>query len=251
MELESAQYWHGTSASSAVCIAVEGFRLLDPQLRIWGRGALGNGIYVTKSLDEALSFGSLQGDSDSTFLLRLRLQAGTRIARFEDGNGIDLDALRRNFGHEILGRDFGKAIPSNKKLKPRELFAILAQLDRKREFDGPAIAHARRWLRRLGYDACGHNKNDLGVAVFDPLRLSLESILVENERGAWVEAPPQQLLAEARKDLEACMRDIQRQLERLASLRKNERSGLHLTELELNELSKRHTLITKFAAQHP
>ena len=250
MDLESSEYWHGTSASSAVCIAIEGFRLLDAELRVWGRGALGNGIYVTKSLEEALSFGSLQGDSDSTFLLRVRLQAGTRIARIEDGNDVDLDALRRNFGHEILGRDFGKAIPSNKKLKPRELFAILAQLVRRRELYGPAVAHTRRWLRRLGYAACGHRDNDLGIAVFDPLRLSLESILVENQSGAWVEAPPKQLIAAATTDLEACTRDIEQQLKTLASRHKSERDGLQRTGLELHELEKRYSLLAEFTAQH-
>ena len=50
---------------------MEGFRLLDPDTRIWGRGALGDGIYVTKAIDEAESFGSLQAGAMS--LLRIEL----------------------------------------------------------------------------------------------------------------------------------------------------------------------------------
>jgi hypothetical protein len=49
-------FYHGTSALAALCISIDGFRLLSERLRHWAEGALGNGIYVTASLETAAFF---------------------------------------------------------------------------------------------------------------------------------------------------------------------------------------------------
>ncbi len=53
--LDGRTFFHGTSASSAVCISIEGLRILDRHNRSWS-GHLGCGIYLTRNLEMAVGF---------------------------------------------------------------------------------------------------------------------------------------------------------------------------------------------------
>ncbi len=88
--------FHGTSALAAVCISVDGFRLLNNILRRFGNGSLGNGIYVTASLEQAAWY-------SRGYIFEVRLAPGTRIL-WLDGHYDPrvIDSLRREFGKELL-----------------------------------------------------------------------------------------------------------------------------------------------------
>ncbi len=175
-DLDDRNYYHGTSPSSAICISEEGFRILDRKVRFWS-GALGTGIYITRNLKESLEFGGLQS-KNNTYVLQLELTRGSKIARLDDQvNQQVIDSLRREFGREVLGPGFARAIPKNKHLKPRELFALMGYFHKTDVlFEDTTLRHVRRWLLRLGYHGYGHTHNDLGIMLFDPSRLILRDI---------------------------------------------------------------------------
>ena len=211
-QLDGRHYFHGTSASSAVCIAVEGFQLLERRLRFW-RGALGTGIYVTRNLKEALSLGDVQSFTH-TYVLLVEFTPGTRIARLNDQpDQRVLKSLRREFGQEILGYGFAQAIPPNKRLRPRELFALLGHLQRSNGLDEETtLRQVRRWLLRLHYHGYGHTENDLGIMLFDPSRLLLRDVkrlprwAVDRypaplDRSALLAATPDDIATEAEAEL--------------------------------------------------
>jgi hypothetical protein len=52
--LHGREFLHGTSASAAVCIAVEGFCVRDEAHHKWIGRLLGRGLYLTKELSVAL-----------------------------------------------------------------------------------------------------------------------------------------------------------------------------------------------------
>ena len=160
--LDGRTYYHGTSPSSAICISIEGFRLLDERVRNWD-GLLGIGIYVTRNLGQSLWFGEIS-NLQHPYVLLVELAPGTKIARLDDSpEPRMLDSLRREFGHEILGPDFVRAIPKNKHLQPRELFALMGHLAAKDQlYELKTLRHVRRWLQRLGYHGFGHTQKRLG-----------------------------------------------------------------------------------------
>ena len=191
-------YLHGTSAISSICIWQEGFRVLDEKLRRWKKGCLGEGIYVTKNLNQASLFGYMHA-SDTPYFLDVELTAGTKIARIEEEPDKKMiDSLRREFGNQILTKQFSKAIPKNKHLKPMELFALISHFEKNQLFVSDGVEkQVKRWMIRLGYHGYGHLSNDLGVVLFDPARLQLNDIkdeqtakscLVEPMRGSLIRA---------------------------------------------------------------
>lgn len=226
-------FLHGTTALAAVQIAVEGFRLLPVGLRFWGRGALGPGIYLTRSLPWAAEFMRDFGETGGGAVLRVALAPGTRVlwAAPEHDPRV-IDSLRREFGAGILKPDFPKAIPRNKHLRTRELIHLFSYLV-KRAADGPflcsfQVTGLRDVLRRAGYAGFGVLDGDLGLVVFDPARL--RPLSFHRFRGSFarrhtregrlrftgdpklVEAEPAKLLAMARAQLEEKARDRQEAL---------------------------------------
>jgi len=176
LSLTGRTFFLGTPAASAICISQEGFRILDEDVRSWGVGYLGNGIYVTRNLKEALYFAAVQSP-DHDYVLKVEFTRGTRIARLEDASDPGLlDSLRREFGKEILSSEFAKAVPHNKHLKPRELFALMGYFAESPRLFDQAQRNIRRWLRRLSYHGYGNPFNDLGTVLFDPSRLELRCI---------------------------------------------------------------------------
>ncbi len=162
----SERYYHGTTALSAVCIEVEGFRLLDERVRHWGRGYLGHGIYLSRSLPTARWF-RLEGP----YVLEVALGPGTKVLRVEGSyDPRRIRSLRREFGRGILSPDFEKAIPRNKELRPRELIDLvnwLYQSDRRRDRHGfyEGLRAIRRSVRRTGYSAFGDREGDVGMVL--------------------------------------------------------------------------------------
>src|SRR4051794_22948762 len=110
-ESSTQKYFHGAGALQALNIIDQGFSLPAFSRRL-GQFMLGRGVYVTARIDVAERFGDV--------LVAARLAPGTRIlwldGRYEQRV---VDALRREFGSEILDDDFAKALPSNKRLTRR------------------------------------------------------------------------------------------------------------------------------------
>lgn len=180
-------FYHGTSALAAMCISVDGFRLLSEQLRQWGEGALGNGIYVTAALETANYFASASSLNHHKYILRVRLAPGTRILRL-DGNYDQnvINYLVREFGRELLGPKFDRAIPANKHLRRVELINLANYLWQRGQADKPrgigawagleSLGPLRRTLIHNKYDGLGCTESDIGVAVFNPSRLLAEGV---------------------------------------------------------------------------
>ena len=184
-------YYHGTSALAAVCISVNGFRLLPTSLRKWGAGALGGGIYITSLLATAAFFAESCGQRDNQdsrcYVLRVRMSPGTRIMRLEGHYDLRvIDYLGREFGREIFSPHFDRAIPVNKHLSRTELIHLMNYLwvrgeDGKRrgiaswsglEGQGPL----RRYLMKHKYDGMGCVETDIGVVVFNPSTLLADGV---------------------------------------------------------------------------
>jgi hypothetical protein len=190
-EPSTTRYYHGTSALAAVCISVDGFRLLSTSLRHWGEGALGNGIYVTAVMDTASFFAELGELTDRKgsrrYVVQVRMTPGTRIMRLDGQYDVRIiDYLGREFGKELFSPRFDRAIPANKHLSRIELINLANYLwnrggDGKRggisawsglEDQGPL----RRYLMRHKYDGVGCIKSDIGVVVFNPSRLLADGV---------------------------------------------------------------------------
>jgi hypothetical protein len=200
----SAPFLHGTSPLAAVCILIDGFRLLPIVLRPWYLGLLGHGVYITASLWQAAWF-------SRGYIFRVHLAPGTRILRL-DGQYDPrvIDSLRREFGKDVLGAAFDKAIPSNKHLRRVEVINLLNyhwahyDLDAKQRVQ-PLVAEFgmfRRYLTRCHYAGLGCLESDAGVVVFNPSRLLADSLLELSDWDAihWskaLEATIRQRLSEA------------------------------------------------------
>jgi len=166
---------HGTTALNAARIVVEGFRILkDPNT-----GALGRGIYLTRSLAWACEFMRDFGGIGRGVVFQVELAPGTRILRLHGKyDPRTIDSLRREFGAELLQIDFHKALPKNKHLRSRELIELLNFLVS--DSDQIAITPRSHWagesgvrhvLRKSGYMGYGCDRSDAGVVIFDPGRL--------------------------------------------------------------------------------
>ena len=251
--LDGRQYYHGTSPSSAICISEEGFRILDKKLRIW-HGVLGTGIYITRNVEESLSFGGLQS-LNHVYVLQLEFTPGTKIARLDEPpDQRMLNSLRREFGHNVLGPRFAQAIPKNKHLKPRELFALIGHLERLDVLDEATTQrYLRRWLQRLGYHGYGHTRNDLGIMLFDVSRLILRSMkrlrrpsqdrfAADLDASALLPVHPREILSDA----EAELHDME---EGIRETEADPDFESHLA-LERGELEHRRKLISQYRQKH-
>lgn len=207
---DGREFLHGTSALAAACVAVEGFRLLTTEQRIWQDGCLGGGIYVTRALATAMAFaGAASGREGPDYVLRVRLAPGIRLLRLTGRyDARVIDALRREFGHEVLCVRFPQALPRNKHLRARELIELLNYLWSRRELldsdtDSRHLRGVRRYLTRLRYDGFGCPDSDIGMVVFNPSALELVRIeACDPVRRTLSAATPQQLVTDACRELD-------------------------------------------------
>jgi len=174
-EPPATTYYHGTRALAAVCISVDGFRLLPTNLRHWGYGAIGNGIYVTTLLDTAAYFAY-------DYVLKVRMAPGTRILRLDGQYDRSvIQYLGREFGKELFTPNFDRAIPKNKHLTRTELICLANYFwEKGRGFaawNGPEEqGPMRRYLMKHQYDGVGCTESDMGVVVFNPSQLLIEGV---------------------------------------------------------------------------
>lgn len=255
---DATTFFHGTSASSAICVSIEGFRILDQAIRFW-KGHLGTGIYITRNLNEAQFFGSDQPHYRA-YVLELKIIPGTKIARMCDVSDRRLlRSLRREFGHEILTKNFANAIPTNKHLKPRELFAIISHLQHSGKLQEASSQRAiRKWLLRLHYHGYGHTENDLGVLIFDPYRLKMLNVWQVPE--AWEHQKLGCDNTKGRSSLHAVnvdmmLRDAELELDEIEKQVKGEIESGHYSDVTVNkwlkELEHRRKLIGLFSSSNP
>ena len=168
-------YFHGTGALAAVCISIDGFRLLPTTLRRWGYGAIGNGIYVTTLLETASYFAD-------QYVLRVRMAPGARILRLDGQYDRSvLDYLGREFGKELFSPHFDRAIPNNKHLTRTELIHLANYFWDKGKglaaWTGPEEqGPMRRSLKKHQYDGVGCVTSDMGVVVFNPSHLVADGV---------------------------------------------------------------------------
>jgi hypothetical protein len=174
-EPTTTAYYHGTRPLAAVCIAVDGFRLLPTPLRHWGYGAIGNGIYVTALLETAAYFAH-------GYVLKVRMATGSRILRLDGQYDLRvIQYLSREFGKELLTPHFDRAIPNNKHLTRTELIHLANYFWEKdrgfaawrtHEEQGPM----RRYLMKHQVDGVGCTESDMGVVVFNPSQLRIDGV---------------------------------------------------------------------------
>ncbi|MCA8942127.1 MAG: hypothetical protein KDB80_06155 [Planctomycetes bacterium] len=218
----SPDFLHGTSSLAAIGIWLDGFRLMPVHTRFWGRGALGHGIYLTRSLEWAIEFTRDFANTGSGVVVRVELGPGSRLL-WLDGNfdPNTIESLRREFGAEVLRPDFHKAIPANKHLRTRELIDLLNYLHARKSGAGflwkvgwAGVSGVRSQLRRAKYSGFGCATDDLGIVAFDPANLVARSFERVTSSGALEPAQPEWLLAnsvlrlrELRSDVDEIMRD--------------------------------------------
>ena len=183
---EQSAYFHGTSPSAAVAIAVDGFRLLELDLRNYGNGAIGAGIYLASEPSVAAEYAH-----DGHVILGCDLAAGHRVLRLDGSyDHRVIRSLRREFGHDVLRADFDRAIPANKHLERRELIHLLNYLWTRNEYGGilglfadDLTRTARRTLQRHHYSGFG-DPEGVGVVIVNPSAVSLRNVFVYGEAGS-------------------------------------------------------------------
>lgn len=183
VEKSEQLFYHSTSALAAVSISVDGFRLMSDMMRNWSGGALGSGIYITAALEMAQFYARV---ANSGVTLRVRMVSGTQILRL-DGQYDQrvIEYLGREFSRELFSPNFVKAIPANKRLTRAELIHLVNFLWARGEARKPRslqpwcdeLGPLRRCLARCRYDGLGSVDSDIGVVIFNPSRLKVESIL--------------------------------------------------------------------------
>jgi hypothetical protein len=215
-EPSTIPYFHGTRALAAVCISVDGFRLLPTDMRHWGYGAIGNGIYVTTLLETAAFFAR-------DYVVRVGMAPGTRILRLDGQYDPSvIHYLSREFGKELFSPNFDRAIPNNKHLSRTELIHLANYFWEKGNgfaaWKGPEEqGPMRRYLMKHKYDGVGCIESDLGVVVFNPSRLLVEGVfqLARPARGAaepygadcLVALDPRKLATEAAETIKVGIKD--------------------------------------------
>jgi hypothetical protein len=267
-EQEPAPFFHGTSALAAVCISIDGFRLLPVILRRWYLGLLGHGIYITASLRQAAWF-------SSGYIFRVRLAPGTRILRL-DGQCDPrvIDSLRREFGKDVLGPGFDKAIPSNKHLRRVEVIHLLNYHWAHHDVEGKRrddlliaeLAVFRRYLARCHYAGLGSLNSDAGVVVFNPTRLLAHSLLelADCDVLRWSNAPeaairqrlseadPTRLALVAAAELHSAVQSVPLLRQRVAKPEHEELVDLDRDELRalLAEVPRWQVCLRRFCEKH-
>jgi hypothetical protein len=247
-------FYHGTAALPAVCVTVDGFRLLDRMLRAWDCGCIGSGIYLTAAPRTARWFSSEAG-----YLLCVRLKPGTRILRLDGGyDQAVLESLRREFGTGILSAEFDRAIPRNKKLRRVEFINLFNYLWGKGLFGSFSDEHrqTRRYLARSQYHGMGNLESDVGVVVFNPSQLILERVVNWSlDQRSLIEADPNQLFVKAARDLcnsiRLARKNVQSLTEAVEPLTEKElRWETEKTNALLDELPRWQQCLLRFAARH-
>lgn len=182
---EQSTYFHGTSPAAAVAIAVDGFRLLGPDLRNYGNGAIGAGIYLAGEPRAAVEYAR-----DGHVVLGCDLAAGHRVLRLDGSyDHRVIRSLRKEFGHDLLRADFDRAIPANKHLERRELIHLLNYLWTRNEYGGilglfadDLTRTARRTLQRHHYSGFG-DPAGVGMVIVNPSTVRLRNVFVYDEAG--------------------------------------------------------------------
>ena len=183
---ERSTYFHGTSPAAAVAIAVDGFRLLELDLRNYGNGAIGAGIYLAGEPRAAVEYAR-----DGHVVLGCDLAAGHRVLRLDGSyDHRVIRSLRKEFGHDLLRADFDRAIPANKHLERRELIHLLNYLWTRNEYGGilglfadDLTRTARRTLQRHRYSGFG-DPEGIGVVIVNPSAVCLRNVFVYDEAGS-------------------------------------------------------------------
>jgi hypothetical protein len=279
-EPAGTRYYHGTSALGAISISIDGFRQLHDGLRVWGHGAIGDGIYVTTSLETA---GYFTGISPLTacrdthpYVLEVRLSPGTRILRL-DGRYDPrvITYLRREFGKQLLSPKFHLAIPSNKHLTGVELINLANYLwvCGERGMRGGIAAWAghsdqgplRRCLQQQHFEGMGCPESDVGIVVFNPSRLLAAGIfqLVECEgaghtgsaRHQLDEPDPSHLAADAAASISAAIAHIPWLRQEIAESVASRQTGMARYDRDkldatLSELGRWRSCLRGFCARH-
>ena len=275
-------FYHGTSPLAAICIAMDGFRLLDNNLRRWSGGALGDGIYITADLSTASFFAEIGARSPrktaTLYVIRTRLSAGTRILRLDGSYDRKvIDYLGREFGRELFTPKFDRAIPSNKHLTAVELINLANYLWERGAKHGGIAAWSghedqgplRRYLAKHKFDGMGCTESDIGVVVFNPSKLvhdgtfllagaagPEDSVSIEREYLPELVKPDWRRLANsAAKDLLDTIKEIPRIRESLAAneaARKPDMAKWDREQLAayLAEVPRRQACLRKYCEQH-
>lgn len=189
--------FHGTSPLAAVGISIDGFRLLDIDLRHYADGAIGPGIYLASTVESAVSYAG-----NAHLVLQVETAPGTRILRLDgtyDARAIR--SLRREFGVGVLDADFARAVPCNKHFERRELTHLLNYLWSRNEYGGKLglwaadlTRDARRFLRQCRYDGFGEpGPSGVGIVIFNPSLVALRDVLVIGPDGSCASSDPHKL----------------------------------------------------------
>ena len=188
-------FFHGTSRRAARRILDQGLRDWTPEVEIRdyrrlrklnenGRrlhgGVYGRGTYVTCDWRAAIFFGPV--------LFRVELKPGTRVLRLdEDPDTTVLDALRREFGQEILIKSPRKVMPRNKRLTLNEAIQLARYHHQRPYFSnnqikierhGALMFELRSLLVRYGIQGWGDPENLGGIVVFATDRLKVREVVL-------------------------------------------------------------------------
>lgn len=212
--LECNEYYHGTFNLCALSILFDGFRL-NSKFSRWGRnGTFGSGVYLTKSLKMACSFGS--------HIFKCTLANNTRLLKLDGVYDPKIvNYLKKEFGNALLEGDFAKVIPRNKHLTKKELICLMnyrfKNIDtfwkgnRPNKWDSltPSL---RQQLVKHKFDAIGENTDEYGVAVLNPSLVKTKHLHLGDcdRKGTWVlrELDKTNFIQEMRQEIEEAKESI-------------------------------------------
>ena len=195
LDMAGGQFFHGTSKRNARRILREGLRDWSwtadtPLLKYkakrgivrWMHGGFyGRGTYITCNWRSALFFGPV--------LFRVELQPGTRILRLDLPPASKvLDALKREFGREILTKSPWKVMPRNKRLTLDEAIQLarhhVANWEASSWFNPRCEVHERlmldlrKILVRYGIQGWGEPSHIGGIVIFATDRIKVREVVV-------------------------------------------------------------------------
>ena len=212
--LECNEYYHGTYNLCALSILFNGFRL-NTKFSRWGRnGTFGSGVYLTKSLETACSFGS--------HIFKCTLANNTRLLKLDgEYDPKIVNYLKKEFGNALLEGDFAKVIPQNKHLTKKELICLMnyrfKNIDtfwkgnRPNKWDSltPSL---RQQLAKHKFDAIGENTDLYGVAVLNPSLVKTKHLYLRDHDRKWKcflrELDKTNFIQEIRKEIEEAKESI-------------------------------------------
>jgi hypothetical protein len=189
--MSSIVYYHGTDPRFLYSIATQGFKLGE-----WANGRVhGDGVYVATKPETAAYWAHAGYVHRHHYAVQVTLKPGIRILWKEmPYNAKIIRSLEREFGKKI-SKDyaFWKHIPSNKKLKGKELIALVSHLNwmavskkwgrRRYTFEDVKNRHMSRFskmIRQYGYDALGDKTDDCWdddeILIYNPSMVNIKSI---------------------------------------------------------------------------